>query len=125
MQPPPFDPKAPPYMAPGRTPQIPLAAPKNAINDIVAERLRQVSVEGWSPEHDDNHSCGELADAAACYASPAPHGVRPQSVEPPAMWPWSREWWKPKDRRSNLVRAAALIVAEIERLDRAALSPKE
>jgi hypothetical protein len=27
-------------------------------------------------------------------------------------------WWKPKDRRRDLVRAAALIIAEIERLDR-------
>jgi hypothetical protein len=36
------------------------------------------------------------------------------------VWPWSREWWQPKDRRRDLVRAGALIVAEIERLDRAA-----
>jgi hypothetical protein len=79
-------------------------------------------VEGWTKEHDDTHSCGEMAVAAACYANPAPHGVRPQSVEAPAAWPWSREWWKPKDRRSNLVRAAALLVAEIERLDRKAAS---
>lgn len=35
------------------------------------------------------------------------------------LWPWDREWWKPKDRRRNLVRAAALLIAEIERLDRA------
>jgi len=32
---------------------------------------------------------------------------------------WAREWWKPKDRRRDLIRAAALIVAEIERLDHA------
>lgn len=32
----------------------------------------------------------------------------------------SRDWWKPKDRRRNLVKAGALIVAEIERLDRLA-----
>lgn len=94
-----------------------------ALADVVDERRRQVSDEGWTPEHDDTHSCGEMADAAACYASPAPWGVRPSSVtEPPKLWPWSREWWKPRDRRRNLVRAAALIVAEIERLDRAALS---
>jgi hypothetical protein len=36
------------------------------------------------------------------------------------LWPWSVQWWKPKDRRRDLVRAGALIVAEIERLDRAA-----
>ena len=31
---------------------------------------------------------------------------------------WDSEWWKPKDRRRDLIRAGALIVAEIERLDR-------
>jgi hypothetical protein len=35
--------------------------------------------------------------------------------EPPK---WDRDSWKPKDRRRNLVRAAALLIAEIERLDR-------
>jgi hypothetical protein len=42
---------------------------------------------------------------------------------PPAFWPWPPEWWKPCDRRANLVRAAALLIAEIERIDRAALAP--
>ncbi len=42
--------------------------------------------------------------------------------KPPRSWPWDASWWKPKDRRSDLVRAAALLVAEIERLDRAALA---
>lgn len=93
----------------------------SAIDDVIAERERQKLVEGWTPEHDDEHSCGEMADAAACYAHPAPWGVNPASVEePPRLWPWSRGFWKPKDRRRNLVRAAALIVAEIERLDRRA-----
>jgi hypothetical protein len=30
------------------------------------------------------------------------------------------EWWKPTNRRRDLVKAGALILAEIERLDRAA-----
>jgi hypothetical protein len=38
---------------------------------------------------------------------------------PPQQWPWLSKWWKPKDRRRDLVRAAALVIAEIERLDRA------
>jgi hypothetical protein len=90
-----------------------------AIEDVIAERERQKSAEGWTPEHDDTHSCGEMAQAAACYAYPTPWGVNPASeTEPPRLWPWNRKWWKPKDRRRNLVRAAALIVAEIERIDR-------
>lgn len=88
-------------------------------SEIAREREHQMQAEGWTHEHDDMHSCGELAQAAACYAHPAPHGVRPSTLPPPKLWPWSLHWWNPKDRRRNLVRAAALIVAEIERLDRA------
>ena len=40
----------------------------------------------------------------------------------PVGWPWHRQWWKPKNARRDLVRAAALIVAEIERLDRATVA---
>ncbi|STB30253.1 hypothetical protein [Citrobacter koseri] len=38
-----------------------------AILDVIAERQRQQSVEGWTPEHDDEHCNGELAMAAVCY----------------------------------------------------------
>lgn len=88
----------------------------NALEDIAAERKRQIEVEGWTPHHDDRHASGEMAEAAACYAITAGTG----SLFPPLQWPWSNDWWKPKDRRRDLVRAGALIVAEIERLDRAA-----
>ena len=87
----------------------PIKVPAAALTDIAAERERQKSVEGWTPEHDDNHRNGEMAYAAAKYISPV--------INP---WPFERKWWKPKTRRYDLVRAAALIVAEIERLDRAA-----
>jgi hypothetical protein len=84
-----------------------------ALDAIAAERVRQIGVEGCSPEHDDEqHSGGELADAAACYA---------RGKQMSGVWPWTDEWWKPgSDRRRQLVKAGALIVAEIERLDRAA-----
>lgn len=86
------------------------------LEDIRAERQRQQEVEGWTTAHDDDHWGGELALAAACYAAHA--GGRYQDALP-AIWPWRREWWKPKNARRDLVRAGALIVAEIERLDRA------
>jgi hypothetical protein len=35
-----------------------------------------------------------------------------------SFWPFERSAWKPKSPRSDMVKAAALIVAEIERLDR-------
>lgn len=89
----------------------------SAIEEVIAERERQKSVEGWTPEHDDIHTDGEMASAAACYAL---NGARERFADGigPLFWPWERKWWKPKDRRRDLVRAAALIVAEIERLDR-------
>ena len=90
-----------------------------AAADVLAERRRQIFTEGWTPEHDDEHDCGELADAAACYAANAGSAVWASDV--PDFWPWSPEWWKPRnrrDRRDDLVRAGALILAEIERLDR-------
>lgn len=39
----------------------------SAIDEIAAERRRQIAVEGWTPEHDDGHADGEIAEAAACY----------------------------------------------------------
>lgn len=39
-----------------------------AARDVVAERERQVTTEGWTPEHDAEHSDGSMAAAAACYA---------------------------------------------------------
>lgn len=86
-----------------------------AIQDIAKERARQVEKEGWTPVHDDQHMDGALAKAAACYAL-----VDFPNVMRTRFWPWDKEWWKPKDRRRDLVKAAALIVAEIERIDRSA-----
>lgn len=94
-----------------------------AVDDIVAERQRQISAEGWTPEHDDEHDKGEMARAAACYAYEATRTEHQRSLDDgfaPPMWPWAERWWKPTDRRRDLVKAAALIIAEIERLDRAA-----
>ena len=86
--------------------------------DVLAERRRQIEVEGWTPEHDDEHGACELSDAAACYAL----GSEAADVgDVPDCWPqsWDESWWRPsQDRRRNLVKAAALLLAEIERLDR-------
>ena len=41
---------------------------------------------------------------------------------PPKEWPWDAAWWKPATRQRNLVKATALIVAEIERNKRAAIA---
>lgn len=95
-----------------------IAGLMTAINDVIAERQRQVEAEGWTPEHDDTHARGEMAEAAGSYAIKAAYTLNGRSYWP-HHWPWHMDWWKPKNPRRDLVRAAALIIAEIERLDRA------
>lgn len=98
-----------------------LVAQTMAACDVLTERERQVCEEGWTAQHDDRSTDGSLAKAAACYTAFGvwTHEDRSDGVGPPYGWPWPRNWWKPKNRRRDLVRAAALILAEIERLDRA------
>ncbi|MFG8423228.1 hypothetical protein ACEOSX_29975 [Pseudomonas aeruginosa] len=92
--------------------------------DVQAERRRQVEAEGWTPEHDDEHSHGQMARAAACYAlagsSDPNDGTAALLVS--LAWPWDQQWWKPTSARRDLVKACALALAEIERLDRAGIS---
>jgi hypothetical protein len=95
---------------------------------IAAERQRQIEAEGWTPEHDDDHSDGELLLAAGSYASYALgleyHGRNFDDALWRVRWPWSIDWWKPSDDPiRNLVKAGALIAAEIDRLQRR--TPKE
>lgn len=89
---------------------------------IKAERLRQISQEGWSLDHDRTHKKHELALAASSYlnavASPDEEGDESGKVRPCWDWPWSKKWWKPsEDPVRNLVKAGALIAAEIDRLE--------
>jgi len=100
---------------------------KSGIELIAEERQRQISEEGWTPEHDATHDVGELAMAASCYAMI--HEYRPEKLAP-LGWPWSDEWWKPsfiRDSSGNIIqpphlrirelqKAGALIAAEIDRL---------
>lgn len=91
--------------------------------DVLAERKRQIDKEGWTLEHDDSHVTEfgepEIAIAAACYAMA---GVLKDSDIVSTWWPWDVASWKPTNPRRNLIKAAALILAEIERLDRAAIA---
>ncbi len=80
----------------------------------MAERFRQVDVEGWSIEHDDKHDRGEMAKAGATYLLFA--GT--VSLTLPQTWPWDADWWKPAGYRRDLVRGVALGIAEGEKFDR-------
>jgi len=94
----------------------------NVMNDVWRERVRQIESEGWTHEHDDAHDAGQMVAAACTYALETTFdGAAAKGRWFGMLWPWDRKWFKPKDRRRDLIRAAALIVAEIERLDRAAV----
>jgi hypothetical protein len=109
-------------------PEVPDGERAEVIAEIAAERQRQIEQEGWSVGHDDGHTEGALSIAAGCYAIHAGgrRDMRWGQVpgggmrRPPRGWPWHADWWKPTNPRRDLIKAAALIVAEIERLDRAA-----
>ena len=137
---------------------------KTGIELIADERQRQIEVEGWTPEHDDEHNDQSLQRAANCYADASSnilsalewattkgvefarrhektkeiladleeikadplkyHYGRDDNgqLKPPRFdWPssWNTSWWKPSaDPIRNLVKAGALIAAEIDRLQR-------
>lgn len=88
-----------------------------AATDVLAERRRQGDAEGYTHGSDDGYNSPVLAKAAGCYILFA--DAYPNAGEPPPQWPWCPTYWKPKDFRRDLVRGAALVLAEIERLDRA------
>lgn len=93
-----------------------------AATDVLAERERQKEKEGWTEAHDDTHDRYEMADAAAAYAvhGPIHHGQQLNRFAE-KLWPvsWHIGWFKPSTHRRNCVKAAALLLAEIERIDRA------
>lgn len=96
---------------------------KTGVELIAEERQRQIEVEGWTKEHDAQHKDCELAKAAICYADPNVyyhHENRVLRHRRPNwdFWPmkWDECWFKPTDRIRDLVKAGALIAAEIDRL---------
>lgn len=105
---------------------------------VIEERRRQVEVEGFDAAHDDEHTEGELALVAAIFAAPE-HLVQYIPLEGGVgfvdPWPdsWDTKWDKrPRDTNDNetlleqtdeerlglLIKAGALILAEIDRLFR-------
>lgn len=93
------------------------------VEEIVAERRRQIEVEGFDKRHDDEHRTEDLMEAALAYFSHATGRARygrglsidPKGVDIPSNWPWEAQWWKPKTPRRDLIRAGALCLAEQER----------
>jgi len=113
---------------------------------ITIERSRQITEEGWTPEHDDEHDDGQMALAAACFASPILLFERNDRFANQTVYqdpfPWDSCWDKrytydggnviqapetrnTKDRIDLLTKAGALIAAEIDRLQRAEIKLPE
>jgi hypothetical protein len=92
--------------------------------DVIRERRRQIAEEGYTAAHDDRHPAGMLARAGASFAlggaagltTSPPHELHTMSGR---LWPFDRQAAPKAAPRRKLVIAAALILAEIERLDRA------
>lgn len=89
---------------------------------IAQERVRQITVECWNAKHDDRYMNGQLAKAAQAYLNAIEwegDEIKVRTERPPYPWPWGVSWWKPSENQvRNLVKAGALIAAEIDRLQR-------
>lgn len=104
---------------------------KTGIELIADERLRQVTEEGYTADHDALYNVEALAVAAVCYATPRHlrtvrfHDVLKRWI--PSLWPWEPKFWKGSalvgdgySRVRELTKAGALIAAEIDRIQRLA-----
>lgn len=86
---------------------------KSGIELIAEERQRQITQEGWTPEHDDGHIDGELAIEAARWAA---EGTDIACDDNGMCGTANHRDSKPRLRQ--LAIAGALIAAEIDRLNR-------
>jgi len=122
--------------------------PTNGVDLIARERQRQIEDEGWTAEHDDEHTDGSLVLAAVCFATPVKLyrlvGDSRFIFEDPWPHSWADEWdrrmdpddkeydeslpdpqdYSDEERIDLLIKAGALIAAEIDRLRRRALIAK-
>ena len=88
---------------------------------IAAERTRQIEVERFDASHDWYHPEGTLAVAAACYALPTAERLMALECDEngvPEVWPWEPKMFKPTpgDRKRELIKAGALIAAELDKI---------
>lgn len=97
---------------------------KTGVTLILEERGRQLHVKGFDEDNDDDYVEGDLKQAAEAYIEASHYdgeqnGLMASELE--TAWPWTPEWFKPGkpvDGIRCLVKAGALIAAEIDRLHR-------
>lgn len=86
---------------------------KTGVEMIAEERARHAE-KGYNSEHDaTTNKDGRLARAAICYAQPF------NTYLFGTFWPWHKSYWKPETLLRCLVKAGALIAAEIDRIQAA------
>lgn len=83
--------------------------------EVARERARQIG-KGFDASHDDLYTGNELAQAGIAYALASLPAGKAEAV---LYWPWAPTFWHPEGQRANLIKAAALLVAEVQRIDRA------
>ena len=86
----------------------------NGADLIKQERNRQIEEERFGDDIDWRWQNNELLKAAISYITGSY-----------TFWPWHEQWYKPKNKVRDLVRAGALIAAEIDRLQQLELANKE
>jgi len=91
----------------------------DALSLIGEERCEQI-LQGYTSEHDDKHTNGELLEAALAYVMA---GVETDEFDQVDVeegmrdaYPWPESWHPSEDPIRNLTIAAALLTAEIDRL---------
>lgn len=83
--------------------------------DVAAERMRQIDEHAYTATWDSGYLNFQLLYAADAYMrSACTDSVLNQA---PPTFPWSEASWRPTTPRRDLVKAAALIIAEIDRMD--------
>lgn len=83
--------------------------------DVMAERERH-DREGFTAAADDLRGDCDLALAGAAYVYSA---CRMEGAAPPDFWPFAPGSFHPSDRRQMLIKGMSLILAEVDKIDRA------
>ena len=106
---------------------------KSGIELIAEERKRQIEFEGYTPQHDFEHTASEMISAAQAYLHSADLHILSESFDPSdswhktnepfywnevkKYWPWDEKSFKPTTTLRDLVKAGAVIAAVIDRLN--------
>jgi hypothetical protein len=95
--------------------------------EVFSEEQQRQSDHGFTPEHDDRHSKGELIEAALCYTLvnlmlEKGHSMDEITAFITSSWPFELSWWKPSTNpQENLRKAGGLLASEYDRLSRTAV----